>query len=170
MIQIVPQLKVLVACEPVDFRKGIDSLACVCRQQFQLDPFLGTLFVFRNRSGTALKFLVYDGQGFWLFQKRFSKGRLQWWPRHTTDGVAALPAEQLAVLPRSDADLLIVVESSPHRHSRDRLPEALRALAPLPCAADLYVLTLEEVDRFQREGSPLLRIALTTGQDLLPAD
>ncbi len=75
MIQIVPQLKVLVACEPVDFRKGIDSLACVCRQQFQLDPFLGTLFVFRNRSGTALKFLVYDGQGFWLFQKRFSKGR-----------------------------------------------------------------------------------------------
>lgn len=72
--------------------------------------------------------------------------------------------------PRSDADLLIVVESSPHRHSRDRLPEALRALAPLPCAADLHVLTLEEVDRFQREGSPLLRIALTTGQDLLSAD
>ncbi len=63
MIQLVPQLKVLVACEPVDFRKGIDSLACVCRQQFQLDPFLGTLFVFRNRSGTALKLLVYDGQG-----------------------------------------------------------------------------------------------------------
>ncbi len=43
MIQIVPQLKVLVACEPVDFRKGIDSLACVCRQQFQLDPFLCAL-------------------------------------------------------------------------------------------------------------------------------
>ncbi len=90
MIQLVPQLKVLVACEPVDFRKGIDSLACVCWQQFQLDPFLGTLFVFRNRSGTALKLLVYDGQGFWLCQKRFSKGRLQWWPRQTTDGVAAL--------------------------------------------------------------------------------
>ncbi len=51
-----------------------------------------------STEGTALKFLVYDGQGFWLFQKRFSKGRLQWWPRHTTDGVAALPAEQLAVL------------------------------------------------------------------------
>ena len=72
--------------------------------------------------------------------------------------------------PRSDADLLIVVESSPHRHSRDRLPEALHALAPLPCAVDLFVLTLEEVDHFQREGSPLLRIALTTGKDLLPAD
>lgn len=98
MIQIVPQLKVLVAYEPVDFRKGIDSLAAVCRQQFQLDPFLGTLFVFRNRSGTALKLLVYDGQGFWLAQKRFSKGRLQWWPRQTTGVVEALPAEQLTVL------------------------------------------------------------------------
>ena len=98
MIQIVPQLKVLVAYEPVDFRKGIDSLACVCREQFHVDPFLGTLFVFRNRAGTALKLLVYDGQGFWLCHKRFSKGRLQWWPRHTTGVVEALPAEQLAVL------------------------------------------------------------------------
>ena len=70
MIQIVPHLKVLVACEPVDFRKGIDSLACVCRQRFEVDPFLGTLFVFRNRSGTALKLLVYDGQGFWLCQNQ----------------------------------------------------------------------------------------------------
>jgi hypothetical protein len=61
VIQIVPHLKVLVAYEPVDFRKGIDSLAGVCRLQFQVDPFTGTLFVFRNRSGTALKLLVYDG-------------------------------------------------------------------------------------------------------------
>jgi transposase len=98
VIQIVPHLKVLVACEPVDFRKGIDSLACVCRQLFETDPFTGTLFVFRNRSGTALKLLVYDGQGFWLCQKRFSKGRLQWWPRPAGGAVEALPAEQLSVL------------------------------------------------------------------------
>ncbi len=37
--------------EPVDFRKGIDSLAGVVWLQFQVDPFTGTLFVFRNRSG-----------------------------------------------------------------------------------------------------------------------
>ena len=98
VIQIVPQLKVLVAYEPVDFRKGIDSLAGVCRQEFGVDPFLGTLFVFRNRAGTALKLLVYDGQGFWLCQKRFSRGRLQWWPSRREGKVEALPAEQLAVL------------------------------------------------------------------------
>jgi transposase len=97
VIQIVPHLKVLVALEAVDFRKGIDSLAGLCRQRFEADPFSGVVFVFRNRSGTALKLLVYDGQGFWLCQKRFSKGRLQWWP--SSDGVAcALPAEQLTVL------------------------------------------------------------------------
>ena len=86
------------ACEPVDFRKGIDSLACVCRQQFHVDPFQGTLFAFRNRAGTALKLLVYDGQGFWLCQKRFSKGHLQWWPARGDGPVETLPAEQLAVL------------------------------------------------------------------------
>jgi hypothetical protein len=70
VIQVVPQLRILVAVEPVDFRKGIDSLACVCRLRFEIDPFLGTLFVFRNRAGTALKLLVYDGQGFWLCQNQ----------------------------------------------------------------------------------------------------
>jgi transposase len=60
MIQLVPQLKILLAFEPVDFRKGIDSLAAVCKLRLEQDPFSGTLFVFRNRSGTALKLLVYD--------------------------------------------------------------------------------------------------------------
>lgn len=69
--------------------------------------------------------------------------------------------------PRSDADLLIVVETSPHDNPRDRIPELLQALSPLPCPLDLFVLTKEEVDRLGREGSPLIRTALTTGQDLL---
>lgn len=63
MIQLVPQLKILLACQPVDFRKGIDSLVALCKGTLAQDPFTGTLFVFRNRPGTALKLLVYDGQG-----------------------------------------------------------------------------------------------------------
>jgi predicted nucleotidyltransferase len=69
--------------------------------------------------------------------------------------------------PRSDADLLIVVEASPHEQTRDRLPEMLGALAPLPCPVDLFVLTTEELERFRRQGSPLLREALEKGIDLL---
>ncbi len=53
MIQLVPQLKILLAVEPVDFRKGIDTLAAVCKQRLSQDPMSGALFVFRNKSGTA---------------------------------------------------------------------------------------------------------------------
>jgi len=49
MIQITPQMRILVAVAAVDFRKGIDGLAALCRQQLQADPFCGALFVFRNR-------------------------------------------------------------------------------------------------------------------------
>jgi transposase len=80
MIQVTPQMRILLAMEPVDFRKGIDGLAGICRG-LMMDPLSGYLFVFRNMSGTSLKLLVYDGQGFWLCQKRLSKGRFGWWPK-----------------------------------------------------------------------------------------
>jgi transposase len=98
MIQLVPQLKILLAYQPVDFRKGIDGLAAVCRQQLDQDPFSGCLFLFRNRRGTAIKILCYDGQGFWLCLKRFSKGRLRWWPKQPSGRLTQLAAQQLHVL------------------------------------------------------------------------
>ena len=60
MIQVTPQMRVLVAVAPADFRRGIDGLARQCRQELQEDPFSGTIFVFRNRRGTGIKLLVYD--------------------------------------------------------------------------------------------------------------
>ena len=60
--------------------------------------FKGPLFVFRNRRATSVKILVYDGQGFWLCQKRLSKGRFPRWPNSSTAGVRTLQAHQLAVL------------------------------------------------------------------------
>jgi len=65
------------AVEAVDFRRGIDGLARACREVLKADPFPGLLFAFRNKRGTAIKILVYDGQGFWLFQKRLSRGRFR---------------------------------------------------------------------------------------------
>jgi hypothetical protein len=80
MLQIAPQMRILVAIEPVDLRKGIDGLAELCREKLSADPFSGCLFVFRGRRATAIKLLQYDGQGFILAQKRLSKGRFVWWP------------------------------------------------------------------------------------------
>jgi len=98
MIQLTAHMRILVAIEPADFRKGIDGLARVCREQLNHDPFKGTVFVFRNCRATAVKILVYDGQGFWLCQKRLSKGRFPRWPHSLTALTSRLEAHQLTVL------------------------------------------------------------------------
>ena len=98
MIQITPQMRILLAVEPVDFRKGIDGLASVCRSVMGADPLSGYLFVFRNRRRTAIKTLMYDGQGSWLCQKRLSTGQFRWWPAHGNEAVSTLAAHELQLL------------------------------------------------------------------------
>ena len=97
MIQLVPQLRILLACEPVDFRKGIDSLAALCKGRLAEDPMSGVVIVFRNRSGTALKLLTYDGGAYWLCLRRLSRGTIRWWP-NTDKPIHSLRAQELAVL------------------------------------------------------------------------
>ena len=98
MIQITPQMRVVVAVAPADFRKGIDGLARLCKDTLKHDPFSGWVFVFRNRRGTAIKVLVYDGQGFWLFHKRLSSGKFRWWPASTSEPSKTLSSHQLHVI------------------------------------------------------------------------
>lgn len=98
MIQITPQMRILLAVEPVDFRKGIDGLAACCRQVLSTDPLAGALVVFRSRSRRALKILMYDGQGFWLCQKRLSAGRFAWWPEAPDGCIHRVDPHQLHLL------------------------------------------------------------------------
>ena len=98
MIQVTPQMKILVAVEPADFRKGIDGLARLVRDVLEDDPFSGRVFVWRNRRKTAIKVLVYDGQGYWLCYKRLSTGRFKFWPTKGRRGVKRLEAHELQVL------------------------------------------------------------------------
>ena len=97
MIQITPQMKILVATESVDFRKGIDGLACLCRTVLKADPLSGAIFVFRSRSGKAIRALIYDSQGFWLCTKRLSTGKFRWWPT-SSEATRRLEAHQLQLL------------------------------------------------------------------------
>ena len=97
MVQLPPQSRIFVATAPVDFRKGIDGLAAVCRQALGDNPLSGAIYVFRNRAATAIKLLFYAGQGFWLCSKRWSQGRFQWWP--ASQGTrASLAARELSIL------------------------------------------------------------------------
>ena len=97
MIALSSNLRILVATQPADFRKGIDGLAAVCREQLARDPMSGGVFVFGNRQRTAVKLLLYDGQGFWLCQKRLSQGRFPSWPTGH-ESSRELEAHQLQVL------------------------------------------------------------------------
>ncbi|MBK7674381.1 MAG: IS66 family insertion sequence element accessory protein TnpB [Candidatus Accumulibacter sp.] len=96
MLALNARLRVWVAAEPADFRCGIDGLARRVRQKLAQDPFSGGVFVFCNRRRTAVKLLVYDGQGFWLCQKRLSQGHYRFWPQASPGKLLAPHA--LAVL------------------------------------------------------------------------
>jgi len=60
MFQLTPQMRILVAVEPVDGRKGIDSLVRVCRETLAGDPFSGCVFIFRNRNGNTVRVMACD--------------------------------------------------------------------------------------------------------------
>lgn len=98
MIQITPQMRIFACVQPIDFRKGIDGTTAVCRNQLLKDPMEGALFLFRNRSLTSLRVLMYDGQGFWLCTKRLSRGRFLWWPQSPSATTIPMDAWELQTL------------------------------------------------------------------------
>jgi transposase len=97
ILQLTPQSRIFLAVEPVDFRAGIDRLAAFCRERLAQNPLEGAVYVFRNRRRTALKLLLYDGQGYWLCTKRLSQGRFHWWP-HAETTAWRLSARELHIL------------------------------------------------------------------------
>jgi hypothetical protein len=97
MLQLPPQSRLLLATQPVDFRKGIEGLVAVCRRVLGDNPLAGAVDVFRNRAGTALKLLLDDGQGYWLCMKRLAQGRFTWWPT-TADAQVPLCARELLIV------------------------------------------------------------------------
>ena len=102
MLQLTPHMKLLLAIEPADFRKGIDALVALCQQQLKHDPFSGCIFAFRNGTKTSVKLLVYDGTGFWLCLKRFSQGRLKWWPQSLNTVQSITPTALQILLSQGD--------------------------------------------------------------------
>ena len=75
MLQLTPQSTIYVATIAIDFRKGIDGIVGFCKNNFNIDPFNGALFLFYNKNKNTFKILFYDGQGFVLVTKRLSKGK-----------------------------------------------------------------------------------------------
>ena len=77
MLSLSSRVRVFVTREPVDFRRGIDSLYGLVRDGFGEDAFSGDLFAFFNRARDRIKILVFDRNGFWLHLKRLERGTFE---------------------------------------------------------------------------------------------
>ena len=84
--------RVYIACGYTDLRRGIDGLAELVRQQFQLDPFSNTLFLFCGRKRDRIKALYWEGNGFLLLYKRLEQGVYQW-PRSESEARELTPQQ-----------------------------------------------------------------------------
>ena len=69
---------VYLAIGSTDLRKSIDGLAALVSQDFEMDLFSNSLFVFCNRDRDKLKILVWDTNGFWLYYRPLERGRFRW--------------------------------------------------------------------------------------------
>jgi len=87
-------LSVFVCMQPVDFRKGMASLAVLVESELGLNPFAESLYLFRNRSATAVKLLYWERNGFCLWQKRLEQEQFCW-PKGNAGSAASLTVQQL---------------------------------------------------------------------------
>jgi transposase len=96
MITAGAEIQVLVATQPVDFRKQTDGLAAIVQAVLGADPFCGAVYVFRSKRMDRVKLLWWDGTGICLMMKRLHNGQFRWPP--IEDGMIKLSAAQLSAL------------------------------------------------------------------------
>ena len=100
MITLAQNKRIFLSAAFTDFRMGIDGLTEICKIKLKKDPFSGAVFLFMNKRKNSIKILTYDGQGFWLMQKRLSCGTFKWWPS-TVEDIYSLDIYQLQVFLRN---------------------------------------------------------------------
>jgi transposase len=92
MLTLPHTVRIYIAAEPVDLRKGFDALAAATREIVGADPLSGHLFVFINRRANRMKILVWQPSGYLLLYKRLERGRFTL-PRHPSVGVRHVEIE-----------------------------------------------------------------------------
>lgn len=85
MLTITDKHKIFLCIDAIDFRTRLEGTLALCRHQLQWEPHCGHVFVFRNGKATTLRLIIYDKGGFWLMEKRLSKGKFHYWPKVAYD-------------------------------------------------------------------------------------
>lgn len=96
MLSLLPGVRLFVATQPVDGRKGADSLVALVRSELGYDPLGGYLFVFFSRRCDRVRVVYWDRDGFALWSKRLERGRYR--PSFSPDGRLQAQAVEAAEL------------------------------------------------------------------------
>lgn len=88
--------KIMVATQPIDFRRGMNGLVALVASVLAADPYCGDIFVFRAKRGDRLRFLYWDGSGMILATKWLEGGRFVFPP--IKDGSMRMTREEFALL------------------------------------------------------------------------
>jgi transposase len=97
-----PTVRIFLAADATDMRKGFDSLACLVQSSLTRDPLSGHLFVFRSRRGDRVKVLYWDKDGYALWYKRLERGTFRFPAIATGDGAKGVEVEA--------ADLMMILD------------------------------------------------------------
>ncbi|SRR6266567_5320022 len=99
MLSFSGSLRIFVALEACDMRKGFEGLMALAGEKLGEDVRQGAIFVFSNKRRTRLKMLYFDGTGLWLLNKRLEEGTFSW-PKSPQPGATKLrlAPEALAML------------------------------------------------------------------------
>ena len=111
MLSLPPSVRLLVATQPVDGRKGIDSLMVIVRDVFGQDPHTGHLFVFSSKRCDRVRIVYWDRSGFAMWMKRLERGRFR--PSFSADG-------RLGASTIEAAELALIIEGLDLRGARRR--------------------------------------------------
>ena len=94
MIRPVDEIRVHLCRDSVDFRKQMRGLSVVVQEELDLDPFSAQLFAFSNRRRNHVKLLLWERNGFVMWQKKLEKNRFPW-PRDVDADVVELSGREL---------------------------------------------------------------------------
>jgi transposase len=97
VINLPPTVRIFLATQPADMRRGFDGLSALTTSVIGQDPLSGHLFVFRNRRGDRLKILYWDRDGLAIWAKRLERGTFRF-PAPAGDRLEVTPAEIAAIL------------------------------------------------------------------------
>ena len=92
MLSLPSTVRIYVAVQPVDGRRGIDGLAALVRAVLGRDPLDGSLYVFFTRRVDRARVLYFSPNGYWLLSKRLERGRFHL-PWDQTDGSPSRPLD-----------------------------------------------------------------------------